>query len=50
MGAGFCAASSSCSHGIMRHVAIEQRRAERAIGLGAGQRGQGNFVGARTSG
>ena len=33
-------------HGILCHVAIEQRRAQRAVGIGADQGRQGNFVGA----
>ena len=32
--------------GIFRHVAIEQRRAKRAVGIGADQSGQGDLVGA----
>ena len=43
-------ACRACLHqsgdGILGHVAIEQRRAERAVGIGADQSGQGDPVGA----
>ena len=46
MGAGCRAACSRSRRGLMRRVAVEQRRAQRAVGMGADQRGQRDFVGA----
>ena len=47
MRAGFRApARSNRAAASLRHVAIEQRRAQRAVGIGADQSGQGDFVGA----
>ena len=47
VGAGFPCLEHQARRGVIGPVAIEQRRAERAVGMGAHQRGQGNVVGAR---
>ena len=46
MGAGFARRLHQLENGFIRHIAINQRRAQRAVGIGAHQRGQRNFVGA----
>ena len=46
MRAGFARRPQQFRRGILRHVAIEQRRAQRAVGFGARQSGQRNFAGA----
>ena len=46
MGASFPRLRQQARHGIVGGVAIEQRRAERAVGIGVRQRGQGNPAGA----
>ena len=46
MGAGIACLLHQACDGILGHVAIQRRRAQRAIGVGADQRGQGDPVGA----
>ena len=45
MGAGFPRVLHQLRDGLVRAVAIEQRRAQRAVGIGADQSGQGNLAG-----
>ena len=46
MGAGLPRLPHQSCDGILGHVAIERRRAQRAVGIGADQSGQGDLVGA----
>ena len=46
MRAGLPGLLQNAGDGFLRHVAVEQRRAKRAIGIGADQRGQRDLVGA----
>ena len=46
MRAGLPGLLQNAGDGFLRHVAVEQRRAERAVGIGADQSGQRDLVGA----
>ena len=46
MGAGLARRAHQSDGGILGQLAIQRRRAKRAVGIGADQRGKGNLVGA----
>ncbi len=46
MGAALLRDLEQVRRGLMRHVVVEWRRAQGAVGMGADQRGQRDFVGA----
>ena len=47
MGASSPRRMQQCGYGNFSHVAVEQRRTQRAVGFGADQSGQGDLQGAR---